>query len=137
MARSKATKHAKKSATKGGSSKKKSAKRQNIIKSRPAEKQQVPIKGSIPEIFDSSKENAMDEMKESATMQQRDLAKTLSHVQKQEPIQPESVVTKPTQEETINIDSPAINPTIEERASVVKESEQASQGRMDEDEMLA
>ena len=86
---------------------------------------------------DSSRANAMDEMKESATMQQRDLAKTLSHVQKQEPIQPESVITKPTQEETINIDLPAITPTIEERASVVKESEQASQGRMDEDEMLA
>jgi predicted nucleic acid-binding Zn-ribbon protein len=80
----------------------------------------------MPEIFDSSRANAMDEMKESATMQQRDLTKTLSHVQRQEPIQPESVVTKPTREEATNMDLPTINPTIEERASVVKESGQAS-----------
>jgi hypothetical protein len=127
------------SAAKGRSSKKKSSKRQNVIKSRPPEKQKVPIKGDnvMPEIFDSSKANAMDEMKESATMQQRDLTKTLSHMQKQEPVQPESVVTRPTPEEATNIDLPAINPTIEERASVVKESEQAAHGRMDDDEMFA
>jgi hypothetical protein len=78
----------------------------------------------------------MVEMKEYATMNQRDLAKTVSHVQRQEQVQPESVTTRPTSTEAVNIDLPAVTPTIEERASVVKESERAASGRMDDGEAL-
>ncbi len=124
-----------KNAAKGKGRKKKPA---NIIRNRPPEKHEMPIKGSnaIPEIFDSDRANAMTEMKESASMDQRDLTKVLSHVQRQEPVQPESVTTKPTAAEATNIGLPALNPTVEERASVVKESEQAIRGRMNEDETL-
>ena len=132
--RSRAARH-----TKGAAKGKGSKKPANVIRNRPPEKHKVPIKGgnATPEIFDSDRANAMAEVKESAAMDQRDLTKVLSHVQKQEPIQPESLTTKLTAAEATNIGSPAVNPTIEERASVVKESEQAIRGRMDEDEALA
>jgi hypothetical protein len=90
----------------------------------------------MPEIFDSSRTEAMVEMKESPTMSQRDFTKAMSRVQRQEPVQPESVITRPTSAEAENIGSPAVNPTIEERASVVKESERAASGLMDDDEAL-
>ena len=78
---------------------------------------------------DSSTDNAIAEINESATMPQHDLAKVYSGAQNQEPMQPESVSTRPTAAEATNVDLPAINPTVEERASVVKESERAVQGR--------
>jgi hypothetical protein len=122
-------------ANKGRSSKKYA---KNVIRDRPPGKQEVPIKGSntMPEIFDSSVAGAMVEMKGSATMNQRDFAKAVSHIQKQEPMQPESVTTRPAAAEAENISSPAVNPTIEERASVVKESERAASGRTDDDEVF-
>ena len=121
-------------ANKGRSSKKYA---KNVIRDRPPGKQEVPIKGdTVPEIFDSSRASAMVEMKGSATMSQRDFAKAVSHIQKQEPMQPESVTTRPAAPEAENISSPAVNPTIEERASVVKESERAASGRTDDDEVF-
>jgi hypothetical protein len=70
-------------------------------------------------------------------MQQYDLAKTFSHLQKQEPIQPKSIVIRPTSEKATNVDSPAINSTLKERASLVTELEQAARDRMSEDEVFA
>lgn len=119
-----------------GRGRKRSAK--NVVRARPPGKQEVPIKSgnAKPEIFDSSRTEAMVEMKESPTMSQRDFTKAMSRVQRQEPVQPESVITRPTSAEAENISSPAVNPTIEERASVVKESERAASGLMDDDEAL-
>ena len=66
-------------------------------------------------------------MKESANMQEgeQEMKKKqegFSSIQRKEPIKPETVSIKPTTNDSITKNLQAINPTIEERTSIVKES---------------
>lgn len=62
----------------------------------------------MPEVFDSNRYDAMLELTESATMQDRDIRKTVSHLRRQERLDPESTMIKPEGR------SLAINPTLNE-----------------------
>jgi hypothetical protein len=79
---------------------------------KPIEKQQVPVErsGTMPEIFDSNKYDAMSELTGSATLHGRDVRKTVSHLQKQEGLDPES------NEVRLEGERPAVNPTLDEQA---------------------
>jgi hypothetical protein len=78
------------------------------------------IQETVPEVFDSSRYNAMVEIKESASIQEKDMKESRSTIEKKEPRRTEVVNT-----ETIdnNVNSvPAINPIIQEQqASIVRE----------------
>jgi hypothetical protein len=81
------------------------------------------IQETVPEVFDSSRYNAMVEIKESASIQEKDMKESRSTIEKKEPRRTEMVNT-----ETIdnNVNSvPAINPIIQEQqASIVRESKE-------------
>jgi hypothetical protein len=81
------------------------------------------IQETVPEVFDSSRYNAMVEIKESASIQEKDMKESRSIIEKKEPRRTEMVNT-----ETIdnNVNSvPAINPIIQEQqASIVRESKE-------------
>jgi hypothetical protein len=84
---------------------------------------ELAIQETVPEVFDSSRYNAMVEIKESASIQEKDMKESRSIIEKKEPRRTEMVNT-----ETIdnNVNSvPAINPIIQEQqASIVRESKE-------------
>lgn len=83
------------------------------------------IQETIPEVFDSSRYNAMVEIKESSTMQEKDMKEALSTTEKKEPRRKEMGNTETTDNNNINTDTPAINPSIEEQqASILRESKE-------------
>ena len=83
------------------------------------------IQETIPEVFDSSRYNAMVEIKESSTMQEKDMKEALSTTEKKEPRRKEMGNTETTDNNNINTDTPAINPPIEEQqASILRESKE-------------
>jgi len=83
------------------------------------------IQETIPEVFDSSRYNAMVEIKESSTMREKDMKEALSTTEKKEPRRKEMGNTETTDNNDINTDTPAINPSIEEQqASILRESKE-------------
>jgi hypothetical protein len=83
------------------------------------------IQETIPEVFDSSRYNAMVEIKESSTMREKDMKEALSTTEKKEPRRKEMGNTETTDNNNINTDTPAINPSIEEQqASILRESKE-------------
>lgn len=83
------------------------------------------IQETIPEVFDSSRYNAMVEIKESSTMQEKDMKEALSTTEKKEPRRKEMGNTETTDDNNINTYTPAINPPIEEQqASILRESKE-------------
>jgi hypothetical protein len=83
------------------------------------------IQETIPEVFDSSRYNAMVEIKESSTMREKDMKEALSTTEKKEPRRKEMGNTETTDNININTDTPAINPSIEEQqASILRESKE-------------
>jgi hypothetical protein len=91
------------------------------------EKRRVPVErsGTMPDLFDSNKYDAMSEMTESATLQGRDVRNTVSHLQRQEPLDPESAAT-PTEGK-----SSMVSPTLDEQAEELRESRKAE--KLEED----
>ena len=81
------------------------------------------IKETIPEVFDSSRYNAMIEIKESASMQEKDMKEALSTTEKEEPRKTEIVNTE-TADNNVNTDVPTIHPLIEPQTSIVRESKE-------------
>src|SRR4051794_17727498 len=65
------------------------------------------IQETIPEVFDSSRYNAMVEIKESSTMQEKDMKEALSTTEKKEPRRKEMGNTETTDNNNINIYTPA------------------------------
>lgn len=96
---------------------------------KPVEKRRVPVErsGTMPEIFDSNKYDAMSELTGSATLQGRDVRKTVSHLQKQERLDPESIEVR------LEGERPAVNPTLDEQAEELRE---ARENKVDEGESL-
>jgi hypothetical protein len=84
------------------------------------EQREHAIKETIPEVFDSSRYNAMIEIKESSSMQEKHMNQDLSTTQKKEPRKPEMVNTETT-DNNVNTELPAINPLIEQQAYIVRE----------------
>jgi hypothetical protein len=83
------------------------------------------IQENNPEVFDSSRYNAMVEIKESASMQEKDMKEALSTTEKKEPRRKEMGNTETTDNNNdVNIDPPATNPLIEEQASILRESKE-------------
>jgi hypothetical protein len=103
--------------------KKKQSKSQDFSSSSSLAQREQAIQQTVPEVFDSSTYNAMVEIKESASIQEKDMKESRSTIEKKEPRRTEMVNT-----ETIdnNVNSvPAINPIIQEQqASIVRESEE-------------
>ena len=82
------------------------------------------IQETIPEVFNSSRYNAMVEIKESSTMQEKDMKEALSITEKKEPRRKEMGNTETTDNNNVNTDAPAINSLIQEeqQASILRES---------------
>ena len=82
------------------------------------------IQETIPEVFDSSRYNAMVEFKESSTMKEKDMKEALSTTEKKEPRRKEMGNTEITDNNDVNTDAPAINSLIQEeqQASILRES---------------
>ena len=103
--------------------KKKQSNSQDFSSSSSLAQREQAIQQTVPEVFDSSTYNAMVEIKESASIQEKDMKESRSTIEKKESRRTEMVNT-----ETIdnNVNSvPAINPIIQEQqASIVRESEE-------------
>ena len=84
------------------------------------------IQETIPEVFNSSRYNAMVEIKESSTMQEKDMKEALSTTEKKEPRRKEMEKTESTDNNNVNTDAPAINSLIQEeqQASILRESKE-------------
>lgn len=81
------------------------------------------IQETVSEVFDSSGSHAMVEMKNSVSMQEKDMKGTLSTNQKKEPERTRMVNTETT-DNTVNTDLPVINPPREQQTSKMRESKE-------------
>jgi hypothetical protein len=105
--------------------KKKQPDREEFSPSSSLAQRERTIQETIPEVFDSSRYNAMVEIKESSTMQEKDMKEALSTTEKKEPRRKEMGNTETTDNNNdVNIDPPATNPLIEEQASILRESKE-------------
>jgi hypothetical protein len=106
--------------------KKKQPDREEFSPSSSLAQRERTIQETIPEVFDSSRYNAMVEIKESSTMQEKDMKEALSTTEKKEPRRKEMGNTETTDNNNVNTDAPAINPLIEEeqQASILRESKE-------------
>ena len=81
------------------------------------------IQETVPEVFDSSGSHAMVEMKNSVSMQEKDMKGTLSTNEKKEPERARMVNTE-TIDNNVNTDLPVINPLREQQTSKMRESKE-------------
>jgi hypothetical protein len=103
-------------------------------KEKEKEEKTTTAKIPSPEVFDSSRYDAMSEMKESANMEEEGHLKEvlLSNIQKEKPIKAENVNINTDNNPSTNIDinpSPTpsisnVDPTIEERAAIIRGSKE-------------
>ena len=79
-----------------------------------------------PEVFDSSTYDSMTEIKKSATLNESETNKVFLDTEKKEPIRPEMTNIKPKNKNNTKVSSAttytAVNPTMEWRASTLKQS---------------
>ena len=80
-----------------------------------------------PEVFDSSTYDSMTEIKKSATLNESETNKVFLDTEKKEPIRPEMTNIKPKNKNNTSVSNAtasttAVNPTMEWRASALKQS---------------
>jgi hypothetical protein len=78
---------------------------------------------TVPEVFDSSGSHATVEMKNSISMQEKDMKGTLSTNEKKEPERTGMVNTE-IMDNNVNTDLPVINPLREQQTSIMIESKE-------------
>jgi hypothetical protein len=86
----------------------------------------VATENITPEVFDSSTYDSMTEIKKSATMNESETNKVFLDTEKKQPIRPEMTNIKPKNKNNTKVSSAttytAVNPTMEWRASTLKQS---------------
>ena len=86
----------------------------------------VATENITPEVFDSSTYDSMTEIKKSATLNESETNKVFLDTEKKEPIRPEMTNIKPKNKNNTKVSSAttytAVNPTMEWRASTLKQS---------------